>query len=468
MSATHTSASHSSAPSLTASEARSALLKHAARDAMDYLEEEDARSVAPSPHAVAALEALRGPLPPGPTRPEAVLRLLHEYGSPATVAKTGGRNFGFVNGGCLPAAMAASWLVSAWDQNAAFFVQSPTAITLEEVALEWVRDLLNLPAGTGGAVVTGATMANFSALAAARHKILEQQGWDVESEGLFGAPPINVVVGEEVHASVVKALGMLGLGRNRVVRVPVDGQGRMRADALPHLDENTILCLQAGNVNTGAFDPAAAIIPLAKQVGAWVHVDGAFGLWAATSAEYRKYTHGFELADSWATDGHKWPNIGYDCGVALVREPQTLRAAMSMEAAYLVQGEHREPSYFNPELSRRARGVELWAGLRSLGRSGMAEIVERTSSHARHFAQGLRKAGYEILNEVVINQVLVSFGSPEKTLRVIERIQQEGTCWCGGTVWQGKTAMRISVASWATTREDVDRSLAAMLKVAAE
>ena len=457
---------HSSLPAASAVEARTALLKRAARDAMDYLEGVDERSVAPRPEAVAALSALRGPLPPGPTSPEAVLHLLDTYGSPATVGKNNGRFFGFVNGGCLPTALAASWLVSAWDQNAAFYVQSPTAIVLEEIALEWVRQLLGLPEGTGGAVVTGATMANFTALAAARHALLERAGWDVEGDGLFGAPPITVVVGEEAHASVTKALGLLGLGRKRVVRVPVDGQGRMRPDALPPLDGRTILCLQAGNVNTGAFDAAAAICPVARAAGAWIHVDGAFGLWAAASPEYRKWTKGFELADSWATDAHKWPNIGYDCGIALVREPQELRAAMSIQASYLALGEHREPSDYNPELSRRARGVELWAGLRSLGRSGMAEIVERTSNHARRFAVGLKAAGFQVLNEVVINQVLVSFGTAERTLQVIARLQAEGTCWCGSTVWQGQTAMRISVSSWATTKEDVDRSLAAMVKAA--
>jgi glutamate/tyrosine decarboxylase-like PLP-dependent enzyme len=458
----------SSLSSTSTAEARTALLKRAARAAEDYLEGVDARSVAPTSAAVAALSALRGPLPPGPTGAETVLHLLHEYGSPATVAKNNGRFFGFVNGGCLPAALAASWMVSAWDQNAAFFVQSPTAITLEEVALEWVRQLLGLPEGTGGAVVTGATMANFTSLAAARHALLARAGWDVEADGLFGAPPITVVVGEEAHASVSKALGLLGMGRNRVVRVPADGQGRMRADALPHLDDRTILCLQAGNVNTGAFDPAAAICPVAKAAGAWIHVDGAFGLWAAASPVYRRLTKGFELADSWATDGHKWPNIGYDCGIALVRDPGMLREAMSIQASYLALGEQREPSDYNPELSRRARGVELWAGLRSLGRSGMAAIVERTSSHARQFAAGLKAAGFEILNDVVINQVLVSFGDAEKTLRTIARLQAEGTCWCGSTVWQGKTAMRISVSSWATTKEDVERSLAAMLKAAEE
>jgi glutamate/tyrosine decarboxylase-like PLP-dependent enzyme len=270
--------SHSSHPPVVSpSEARTALLKRAARNAMDYLEDEDSRPVAPTQQAIAALSSLRGPLPPGPTSAETVLHLLNSYGAPATVAKTSGRNFGFVNGGCLPAALAASWLVSTWDQNAAFFVQSPVAVTLEEVALQWVCDLLGLPAGTGGAVVTGATMANFTALAAARHALLKRAGWDVESDGLFGAPPITVIVGAEAHPSVQKALGMLGMGRQRVVRVPVDGQGRMRADAVPHLDDRTILCLQAGNVNTGAFDPAAAIGPAAREAGAWIHVDGAFG-----------------------------------------------------------------------------------------------------------------------------------------------------------------------------------------------
>jgi glutamate/tyrosine decarboxylase-like PLP-dependent enzyme len=447
---------------------RAKLLTDAARHAIDYLDGEDERSVAPRAESVAALNRLREPLPEGATDAETVLELLAEFGSPATVAKTAGRNFGFVNGGCLPAALAASWLVSAWDQNAAFYVQSPTAIVLEEIALEWTRELLGLPEGTGGAVVTGATMANLTALAAARHTVFARAGWDVEADGLLGAPPITVVVGDEVHASVLKTLGLLGLGRKRVVRVPVDGQGRMRADAVPKLDERTILCVQAGNVNTGAFDPAAEIGPRAKEQGAWVHVDGAFGLWAATSPQYRHLTEGFALADSWATDGHKWPNIGYDCGIALVREPRALRAAMAIRAAYLALGEHREPSDYNPELSRRARGVELWAGLRSLGRAGMAAIVERTSAHARRFAEGLRASGFAVLNDVVINQVLVDFGSREKTLRTIARIQADGTCWCGSTVWQGKTAMRISVSSWATSAEDVERSLAAMVRAAGE
>lgn len=447
---------------------RAQLLQHVLRAALDYLEGVNDRPVAPRPQDVAALETLREPVPERPADADAVLSLLEKYGSPATVAKDSGRFFGFVNGGCVPAALAAAWMVSAWDQNAAMHCQSPTAITLEDVALGWVRELLGLPEGTGGAVVTGATMANFCGLAAARRALLERAGWDAESDGLFGAPEITVVIGGEAHSSVIKALGMLGLGRNRVVRVPVDDQGRMRADALPHLNERTILCLQAGNVNSGAFDPAGAICPEARAAGAWIHVDGAFGLWAATSPQYAHLTHGYELADSWATDAHKWPNVGYDCGISLVREPKYLRGAMEIEAAYLHPGESREPSQYNPELSRRARGVELWAGLRTLGRAGLAEIVERTSRHARRFAEGLRAAGHNVLNEVVINQVLVEFGSREKTLRTVAAIQQDGTCWCGSTVWQGHTAMRISVSNWATTEDDVERSLAAILKAAAQ
>lgn len=443
---------------------RTAALESAARHAAEYIQRIEERPVGARPDAVSELQKLRGPLPEDPTAAEEVIELLARYGSPATSAISGGRYFGFVIGGCVPAAMGASWLVSAWDQNAGLHIASPVAAELEETALEWTRELLGLPQGCGGAVVTGATVANMVGLAAARHALLERAGWDVENDGLFGAPPITVVIGEEAHSSLIKALGLLGLGRNRVVRVPVDGQGRMRADALPHLNEQTILCLQAGNVNTGAFDPAEAICAEARSSGAWIHVDGAFGLWAAVSPKYQQLVRGFALADSWATDAHKWPNVGYDCGLALVRDEKILRATMSVQAAYLMEDDHREPSHYTPELSRRARGVELWAALRSLGRSGIAEIVERTSRHAKRFAEGLRAAGFRVLNDVVINQVLVDFGGAERTLRTVRRLQEEGICWCGTTVWQGHTAMRISISSWATTDEDVERSLAAMIE----
>jgi glutamate/tyrosine decarboxylase-like PLP-dependent enzyme len=446
------------------------LLSVAARRAVAYLQGVAERRVAPSDSALRDLEQFVEVLPDSPSDACAVLDLLDRIGSPATVATAGGRYFGFVNGGALPASVAATWIASAWDQNAALRVMSPVAAALEDVALGWVRDVLGLPAeGTpGGAIVTGATMANFACVAAARHALLERCGWDVEDDGLFGAPPLTIVVGDEVHASLIKALGLLGLGRKRVVRVPSDGQGSMCADRLPPIDERTIVCIQAGNVNTGAFDPAGEICRRARASGAWVHVDGAFGLWAAASPHYRHLTAGFDQADSWATDAHKWPNVGYDCGIALVRDARPLRSTMSVTAPYLTPGELREPSHYTPELSRRARGIELWAALRSLGRSGLAALIERTCGHARKFAEGLREAGYKILNDVAINQVLVSFGPPAVTREVIGRIQRDGTCWCGATEWQGHTAMRINVSSWATSDEDVDLSLAAIRRAAGE
>jgi glutamate/tyrosine decarboxylase-like PLP-dependent enzyme len=444
------------------------LLKMTAERAIRYREDLAERRVSPSAEAVTRLSELGGELPQQPTNAETIVRMLDEVGSPATVTMTGGRYFGFVNGSSLPATLAANWLAGAWDQNVALSVMSPVAAKLEEIALGWLLELLNLSPVCGGAFVTGATMASFTGLAAARHFVLEKAGWDVESQGLFGAPPITVVVGAEVHASLLKALGLLGLGRERVLTVPVDDQGRMRADAFPQLTGPAIVCLQAGNVNTGAFDPAQEICALAAEAGAWVHVDGAFGLWAAASSEYAHLAKGFAEADSWATDAHKWLNVPYDCGLAFVRQPAALRAAMTVSAAYLPTGDVREPMHHTPEASRRARGVEVWAAIRSLGRSGLAEMIETACRHATRFAVGLRQAGYEVLNDVVLNQVLVSFGDAETTRRVIAGIQADGTCWCGGTVWQGKTAMRISVSSWATTEDDVERSLEAMLRVAAQ
>jgi glutamate/tyrosine decarboxylase-like PLP-dependent enzyme len=392
---------------------------------------------------------------------------LDEAGSPATVASAGGRYFGFVIGGSLPASLATNWLAGAWDQMAGMATSSPVAAKLETVALRWLLDVLRLPAEAGAGFVSGATMANFSGLAAARHALLRQAGWDVEADGLFGAPPITVLVGEEVHVSLLKALSLAGLGRERVERVAVDDQGRMRADRLPAISGPTIVCIQAGNVNSGAFDPAAEICRIAHDAGAWVHVDGAFGLWAAASPALAHLAAGVGDADSWATDAHKWLNVPYDCGLVFCRRPEQLRAALSHNpAAYLVGGDLREPMEYTPEMSRRARGVEVWAALRSLGRQGLAEMVERCCRHATRFAEGLAAAGYEILNDVQLNQVLVSFGEPVRTQQVIQAIQQDGACWFGGTIWQGRTAMRISVSSWATTGADVERCLEAMVRVA--
>jgi glutamate/tyrosine decarboxylase-like PLP-dependent enzyme len=445
------------------------ILDDAACRSRVYLASLNERSVAPRAEAIAGLAELDIPLPTRPNDPSMTLALLDRVVSPATMAMAGPRFFGFVIGGSLPASLAANWLAGAWDQNAALYGPTPGVSRLEQVSLRWLVDLFDFPTGTGGAFVTGATVANFTALAAARNGVLARAGWNVEADGLFGAPAITVIAGQEAHPTVLKSLGMLGLGRGRIVRVPVDGQGRMRADALPDISGPTIVLLQAGNLNTGSFDPFEQIITRAREAGAWVHVDGAFGLWAKAAPSLRHLAQGLEYADSWATDAHKWLNVPCDSGLAFVREPHTLRAAMAITAEYLpTDTAERNPSDFTPELSRRARGVEVWAALHSLGREGLAELFERNCRQARRFAEGFRAAGYEVLNDVVLNQVLVSFGDAQRTRRVIEAIQHDGTCWCGVTVWQGKTAMRISVCSWATTDADVERSLTAMLGIAAE
>ncbi len=442
------------------------LLNNAAARAAEYLGSLDGRRVAPDPDQIDRMQALGGALQAEPCKPISVLALLDEYGSPATVASAGGRYFGFVTGGTLPAALAANWLAGAWDQNAALWVQSPVAAFLEDVTATWLRDIFRFPSSCGVGFVTGATMANFSCLAAARHALLKRGGWNVEEQGLFGAPEIRVIVGSGVHASVLKALSLVGLGRSRVMAVPVDEQGRIKADSFPPLTAKSLVCIQAGNVNSGAFDPAKEICRRAGECGAWVHVDGAFGLWAAAAPGYRHLLDGFTEADSWATDCHKWLNVPYDSGLAFVREADYLRNAMALSGAYLQFSDQRDGAQYTPEASRRARGVEIWAALKSLGTRGLADMIERNCRLAERFALGLRRAGYAILNDVVLNQVLVSFGDAEVTRRVIAAVQSNGSCWCGPTEWQGHTAMRISVSSWATTEADVDRSLTTVVQIA--
>jgi glutamate/tyrosine decarboxylase-like PLP-dependent enzyme len=441
-----------------------ALLADAAACGARYLEGLDGRGVAPAPEAVDRLRAaLDGALPEAPAGGAEVLDFLDSFGSPATVASAGGRYFGFVTGGALPASLAANWLAGAWDQNGFSFVSSPAAALFEEAALRWVKQALGLPEAAAGAIVTGATMANFTCLAAARHRVLLHQGWDVEQRGLFGAPPVTVVVGAEAHASLYKVLALLGLGRDAVVTVPADDQGRLRADALPELSGPTILCLQSGNVNSGAFDPAEEVIPGARQAGAWVHVDGAFGLWAAASPDHAALCRGVAAADSWATDAHKWLNVPYDSGLAIVRDTEALNRAMTISGAYLLASGRRDAIDFTPESSRRARAIEVWAALKSLGRAGLAELVARNCRQARSLAEELGEAGVEVLNDVVLNQVVVAFGDDARTEQVISAIQAGGECWCGGTSWRGRRAMRISVSSWATSDRDIERSLAAIL-----
>jgi len=467
--ADHTSGAPAAPDSVSGEGALSDLLGDVAERAARYLEGLSERAVVPTDAALGRLSALQGPLPEQGIGEREIIGMLDEIGGPATIASAGPRYFGFVTGGALPAALAANWLAGAWDQNCFSTTSSPPAAAIEDVVIAWLADLFGLPATCGGALVTGATMANFTALAAARHAVLAEAGWDVREEGLTGAPAVSIVAGAEAHTSLFKALRLLGFGRREITLVPADEQGRLRADALPALAPPAILCLQAGNVNTGAFDPAVQAIEAAHAAGAWVHVDGAFGLWAAAAPARAHLTAGLADADSWAVDAHKWLNVPYDSGIALLRRPDALASAMSIDAAYLLKDEGagpRQPFDYTPESSRRMRGVDIWAALRSLGRAGIADLIERNCRQAARFAEGLREAGHTILNEVVLNQVLVSFGSDAATRRVIERLQADGTCWCGGTEWQGRAAMRISVSSWATTDEDVERGLEAMIRIA--
>jgi glutamate/tyrosine decarboxylase-like PLP-dependent enzyme len=452
------------------------VLARAARYAAHFTDSLAERDVGPKASYEELLDALGGPLPGAGEADIDVIDSLVRDGERGVTGMPSGRFFGFVIGGAQPAAIAADWLTSAWDQNAGLYGPSPTAVIVEEIAMEWLRQLLRLPEGVSCGFVTGCQMAHATCLAAARHHVLAAAGWDVNENGLAGAPELRVIVGDEVHVTVPRALRLLGIGNRSIVSVPVDGQGRMRADALLDALEpgiTTIVCVQVGNVNTGAVDPVDEIVDAAHEAGAWVHVDGAFGLWAAASEQLRGLLAGVERADSWATDGHKWLNVPYDSGYAFCAHPEAHRAAMTVSAAYLIQGADadapREPMDWNPEFSRRARGLPTYAALRVLGRAGVADLVERCCSHARRFAELLGDApGVEILNDIVLNQVLIRFGDDDVlTQETVQRVQEDGTCYLSGTTWQGRAAMRISVSNWRTTTDDVDVSAAAILEAAA-
>ena len=480
---------------------RRALLRRTADLAADFIEGLDGRIVRAQATHEELVETLGGSLPERGEAAGEVVGNLAMAVDPGIVASAGPRYFGFVVGGSLPSALAADWLTSAWDQNAGLYALSPAASVVEEVAAGWLIDLFGLPAGSSVGFSTGATMASFTALAAGRHRVLEQAGWNVEEDGLIGAPEIAVVVGTEAHVTIHVSLQMLGLGRNRVFRVAADEQGRMRADALRETlaslrDRPVLVCAQSGNVNTGAFDPLPEIVAAVRELpNAWLHVDGAFGLWAATAPSLRHLTAGLADADSWTTDAHKWLNVPYDSGIAIVRDGAAHHAAMTLGASYYVEtaGSERDPYNWVAESSRRARGFPIYAALRELGRDGLAEMIERGCSIAGRMADGLRGApGVTILNDVVLNQVLVRFAPPAAggasgvtaaghgdeastadgaridafTRAVIAAVQADGTCWLGGTTWHGLAAMRISVSNWSTTEADADASVAAILRCA--
>ena len=455
-------------------------LAEAFEHALAYLEGLPARPIA-APATLAELRAaLGGPLPERPLEAREVIEDLVLTADPGVVASGSGRFFGFVIGGATPAALAADWLASTWDQNAGLYVIGPSASVVEEVAGEWLAELLGLPIGVSVGFVTGAQMANFTALAAALHDVLRRVGWDLAADGLWGAPRVRILAGQARHGTIDRALRFLGVGKAAIVEIEADDQGRMKPEALAALLEEgegpAIVCIQVGNVNSGAIDPVGEICEIAHRHGAWVHVDGAFGLWAAASPRLRPVLTGVELADSWATDAHKWLNVPYDSGLAFCAHPDAHRAAMGIRAGYLMHsaGGERDPLDYNPEHSRRARGFAVYAALRALGREGVTELVERCCALAGRFADQLAAADdIEVLNQVVLNQVLVRFRAGDGdddayTHRVIGRVQNDGTCWMSGTTWQGRAAMRISVSNWSTDEADVDRSVAAILRCARE
>jgi glutamate/tyrosine decarboxylase-like PLP-dependent enzyme len=450
------------------------ILERVLEEATGFLDGLPDRQVAARADVDGVAAALRRPLPDQGAEPLEVIEELIAGVEPGVVAMPSGRFFGWVIGGVLPATLAADWLTSTWDQNAGLLASSPAAAGVEWVASEWLLDLLGLPANSAVGFVTGAMIANFTCLAAARHEVLRRAGWNVERDGLHGAPQVTVIVGEERHETVDVALRFLGLGEARSIVVPADDQGRVRLDVLTETvaevrNSALIVCLQAGNVHSGAFDPIKDAVDLAHRHGAWVHVDGAFGLWAAASSQYRQLLAGVERADSWATDAHKTLNVPYDSGIAIVANAEAMYGAMGVHAAYLIQDERPDPFSTVPEFSRRARGFTVWAALRSLGRRGVAEMVERFCAHARRFAAELSELdGVRIVNDVVFTQVCVSFGSDEVTREVAARLLKDGTAWMTPSTWHGVAVLRISVSNWRTTDEDVDRTLAAVRRVLAD
>src|SRR6266536_6664186 len=445
----------------------SLLLDKARQFAGEYIDTIQDRPVFPAEASLQAMNALDEPLPENPSDSLVALKLLHEIGSPAAVAQTSGRYFGFVNGGIIPVGLAAKWLADVWDQNTAHYVMSPINSRLEEICERWIVSLLDLPGGTAAGFVSGTTIANFSGLCAGRNELLRRRGWDVASKGLYGAPKIRVVASADAHAAVHKSISMLGLGSENVELVPVDDEGRMRADQMPKLDEAALVVTQAGNVNSGAIDPVGPLCEHAHASGSWVHVDGAFGLWARVLPSMRKTCDGIDMADSWSLDAHKTLNVPYDSGIILCRHREALMSAFKASASYFQWSEHRDSMNFRPSMSARARVIELWAVLKTLGRQGVRRLIEQLCENARSFARLLSEQGFQIHNDVVFNQVLTSCADDALTRATLQNIQSSGECWCGGSTWHGRAVIRISVCDWATTPKQIERSVRAFVKARA-
>ncbi len=441
------------------------VFKQAQTYAYDYLDKVFDRQVYPTEAAIANLKHFEEDMPEQTAEAADVIDLLHQYGSPATIPQVGGRYFGFVNGSSVPAGLAAKNLATFWDQNSAMYVLSPIASTLESISEKWLRQLFGLPDRTVAGFVSGTSSANFCALAAARYRLLKRQNWDINEQGLFDAPRLRVVAGKQAHSSIVKVIGLLGFGTTNVEWVEVDDQGRIIPEAMPELDDTTIVILQAGNVNSGSYDPFEEICTKANAANAWVHIDGAFGLWAATVEELKYLTKGIEKANSWAVDGHKTLNTPYDSGIVLCEDGEALRAALHSSGSYFVVSEKRDGMFFTQEMSRRARAVELWATMKYLGRRGIQEMIYGLHQRTVQFADALRQIeGFEVLNEVVFNQVIIRCATDEQTQKTMENIQQLRTCWVGGSMWEGRKVIRISVCSWATTVKDVELSVASFAR----
>ena len=431
--------------------------------AFEYVDGIMNRRAYPAEAAISALDGFVEDLPNSTGDGLEIIRMLHTVGSPATVASTGGRYFGFVNGGAIPVAIGARWLADFWDQNAALFKMSPVNSKLEDVCEGWLRALFGLPSETVAGFVSGTSSAILCGLAAGRYRVLQNQGWDINREGLRNAPRIRIVMSKHAHGTVVKSIAVLGMGIESIEWVDVDEQGRILSGAVPKLDDTTILILQAGNVNSGSFDDFRTLCGRANAAGAWVHVDGAFGLWAAACPKLSHLTDGIEAACSWSVDGHKTLNTAYDCGIILCRDRAALVSALQASGSYIVYSDDRDGMLYTPEMSRRARATELWATLKYLGKSGIDELVASLHARALQMASELRAEGFVVFNDVVFNQVLAACENDVITNRTIAHVQDSGECWVGGAMWRQRAVVRISVCSWATTSEDISRSVAAFV-----